>query len=244
MRYLRRSWGKSEGKTGKEVSISTPGGIIWKIDRNATHDGPGIRTVVYLKGCPLRCKWCSNPEGQSPSPVLIFHGGKCNDCGFCVDACPRSALSTLKPTKIRIDRWKCDTCGESVSVCPTEALQIWGKRYPVPEIIELLERDRMIHKRSGGGLTCTGGEPLYQADFLLELLEVCRRRGIHTVVETSACSDTSILRAVAERVDWLFIDLKSIDRDRHRQLTGRDNTLILKNTRVASNILKERKNEI
>jgi pyruvate formate lyase activating enzyme len=129
-------------------------------------------------------------------------------------------------------------------VCPPEALTVWGRRYSAPEIVALLERDRMIHKRSGGGLTCTGGEPLYQGAFLLELLETCGRRGIHTAVETSACANASTLGAVAERVDWLFIDLKHMDRDRHREFTGRDNALILSNARLASRILQKRKKEL
>ncbi len=221
-------------------TLSSPQGIIWKIDRNATHDGPGFRTALYFKGCPLKCKWCSNPEGQRADPLLIFHQSKCNDCGLCMGACPYQALERQRPGKINVSRSKCDVCGDCVSKCPTEALQIWGKSYTVPEVLQVLEKDRMIHRRSGGGLSCTGGDPLDQGAFLLELLEQCRRRGIHTVVETSAYGDEELLQRMLQFVDWLFIDIKYMDPQRHLRLTGKTNDLILRNTRLASSVLQDR----
>ncbi|MFC1990578.1 glycyl-radical enzyme activating protein [Chloroflexota bacterium] len=225
----------------EDTDSATKKGTIWKIDRNATHDGPGIRTLLYFKSCPLRCHWCSNPEGQLADPVLIFQPAKCNNCGLCIDACPRQALTLPKPARVRIDRSKCDVyCGECVPACPTVALQIWGQRYSVPEVVELLERDRLIHRKSGGGLSCTGGEPLAQGEFLLGLLDQCRRQGIHTSVETSAYADKVLFKAMLQLVEWLFIDLKHMNPQKHLELTGKSNDIILRNTRLASTILQTR----
>jgi len=131
-------------------------------------------------------------------------------------------------------------CEDCVSVCPTEALQIWGQTYSVNEVAELLERDRMIHRKSGGGLTCTGGDPLDQGEFLLELLEQCRRCGVHTAIETSAYTDETVFRAMLQLVDWLFIDLKIMNPKKHLELTSKSNDLILSNTRMAASILQSR----
>ena len=219
---------------------SSPQGIIWKIDRNATHDGPGIRTTFYFKGCPLRCKWCSNPEGQLADPVLIFHQSKCNDCGLCIEACPVHALERQRPTEINIHRSKCDLCGDCVNACLTEALQIWGRSYTVPDLLQLLDKDRMIYRRSGGGVTCTGGEPLEQGEFLLELLELCQRQGIHTAVETSAYANEDLFQRMLQLVDLLLVDIKHLDPQRHLELTGKNNDLILANSRLASGVLQAR----
>jgi pyruvate formate lyase activating enzyme len=215
-------------------------GILWKTDRNATHDGPGIRTALYFKGCPLKCKWCSNPEGQIADPILIFQKSKCTDCEICIEVCPVHALERQGLSEIRIHRSRCDLCGDCVSKCPTEALQIWGQSYTVPEVLQLLEKDRMIHRRSGGGVTCTGGDPLDQEAFLLELLEQCRRQGIHTAVETSAYANEELFKRVLQLVDLLFIDIKHMDPQRHLELTGRDNALILAHCRLASTALQAR----
>ena len=218
-------------------------GIIWKIDRFAQHDGPGIRTALYFKGCTLKCLWCSNPEGQTTELSLVLTKTKCNGCGRCVKACASQAIELLQSTDrvmIQVDRSKCTLCGSCVSVCPPDALQIWGRSYSVSEVLAILEKDRMVHKRSGGGLTCTGGEPMYQAEFLQELLEECRNRSIHTAIETSAYVDEDVFQAVLQLVDWLFIDLKNLDNNRHQMLTGKSNALILSNTRLASSILQSR----
>ena len=223
---------------------SSSQGIIWKIDRNATHDGPGFRTALYFKGCPLKCKWCCNPEGQSASPILIFQQSKCNDCGLCIGACPVVALERRGPAKIDIYRSRCNGCGDCLTVCPTEALQNWGRSYTVEEVLQLLEKDRVIHRRSGGGVTCTGGEPLEQGEFLLELLKQCRHWGIHTAVETSAYADEGLFRELLQLVDWLFIDIKHIKPQSHLELTGESNERILCNARLASTVLKNRGKEL
>jgi pyruvate formate lyase activating enzyme len=215
-------------------------GIIWKVDRNAIHDGPGIRTLAYFKGCPLRCLWCHNPEGQIGGPVLVFQRMKCNGCGLCIEACPTRALELRSPVNVIIDRSKCDVCGACVSICPTEALQIWGQSYTVQDLIEILEKDRMIHRKSAGGLTCTGGEPLEQGEFLLEILEECQKRGIHTAVETSAYADEKLFLRMLKKVGWLFIDLKHMNTKKNLELTGKNNDIILNNTRIASSTLQAR----
>ncbi len=220
-------------------------GIIWKIDRFATHDGPGIRTLLYFKGCSLRCKWCSNPEGQTSEPDLVFLQMTCTGCGLCVEGCSIQALELgrgVSGTKfnVNINRLRCNLCGVCASACPTNALQIWGKRYSVPDLLEIIERDRLIHKRSGGGLSCTGGEPLCQAEFLRVLLEECHRRGIHTAVETCAYVDEEPFKAILQVVDWLFIDLKHMDTKMHQTYVGKSNDLILRNIRLASSTLHDR----
>jgi pyruvate formate lyase activating enzyme len=219
---------------------------VWKIDRFALNDGPGIRTLIYCKGCPLRCTWCSNPEGQEPEPNLVFVQKKCIGCGFCVDSCPNRALqlrtsSTADEYEVQIDRANCNMCGDCVSVCSPKALEIWGRFYSMHELLEIIEKDRQVYRESGGGITLTGGEPLYQWKDVRELLQVCHQRGIHTAVETCAYSNKEHFEQMLHQVDWLFIDLKHMDSDTHLKLTGKRNDLILRNTRLASNVLKQRR---
>ena len=217
----------------------------WKIDYSAVHDGPGVRTSVYFKGCPLRCIWCSNPEGQRSEPNLVFMQSGCIDCGLCVEKCPTKALElqrdseTQKP-KLQVNRIKCNLCGECISACSPKALQIWGKYYPIPELLKIVEENRPIYRKSGGGITLTGGEPLYQWESTLELLEQCRKRGIHTVVETSAYGSEEAFDRILGEVDLLFIDLKHMDPEEHLRLTGKGNDLILQNLKRASSVLNKR----
>lgn len=176
----------------------------WKIDYSAIHDGPGIRTSVYVKGCPLRCLWCSNPEGQTSEPHLVFIQSRCIDCGRCVGKCPAKAIDLQKDCEtgnlnLQLNKIKCNLCRECISVCAPKALEIWGTDYPIPELLEIVEKNRPIFRRSGGGITLTGGEPLQQWESVLELLKHCRKRGIHTVVETSAFGDEKVFERILGR---------------------------------------------
>lgn len=211
---------------------------IWKIDRFAIHDGPGIRTNIYFKGCPLRCWWCSNPEGQHREDELGFSVNKCTGCGLCFNICPQGAIEP-QGGHPAVDFTKCNLCGQCVAVCPAAALYIYGGCYTLAQIMDIVERDRYIYRRSGGGITCTGGEPLMQTKFVQSLLAKCREVGIHTVVDTCGCVSWSRFRETLTNIDWLFFDLKNIDSRRHKKLTGRDNAMILDNLRTASAVLGE-----
>jgi glycyl-radical enzyme activating protein len=211
---------------------------IWKIDRFATHDGPGIRTNIYFKGCQLRCLWCSNPEGQAQEDQLGFLVNKCTGCGLCFDVCPKGAIS-VADGKPRVDFGVCDLCGRCVDACAPGALFVYGGRYTVSRLMDVVERDRHIYRRSGGGITLTGGEPLLQPEFVQELLAACHDVGIHTVVETCGCVGSRAFRDSLNNIDWLFFDLKHIGAEKHRQLTGRSNATILKNLRMASSTLAQ-----
>ena len=239
---------RSSFETDVNISI-TPGssgekqGILWKEDHFAQHDGPGIRTSLYFKGCPLRCLWCNNPEGQTPEPSLVLARTSCNGCGQCLKVCTTEALNLLQNgdrTAIQIYKSKCNSCGACASSCSTGALQVLGRSYTVSDVLALLEKNRLAYKKSGGGLTCTGGEPTYQVDFLIDLLAECRRRNIHTAVETSGYVDRKVFQAVLQLVDWLFIDLKHLDNKKHQMLTGKSNVGILSNARLASSVLQSR----
>lgn len=220
---------------------------VWKIDYAAVHDGPGIRTSVYLKGCPLRCLWCSNPEGQSEAPNLIFTHARCIDCGLCQEACPHKAIVFYEDSGTRkpeVNRGACDLCGNCVSVCSPRALEIWGKAYVIPELLEIVEKNRAIYRKSGGGITLTGGDPIHQPESIFDLLDQCRRRGIHTAMETCAYGNSETFERILERIDWLFIDLKHMDPDDHLRLTGKKNDLILENVKRASSVLTERNRDL
>ncbi len=212
--------------------------MIWKVDRFATHDGPGIRTNLYFKGCPLRCLWCSNPEGQREGQELAFSEVKCTGCGRCYDACPAGALR-LESGRASVDYGKCTHCGQCLSACLPGALYMYERSHTMPQAMDIVRRDRHIYRRSGGGITCTGGEPFLQVESLMLLLAACRRLGIHTAVESCGYVDPTRFRETLAYVDWLFVDLKHLDGDRHRKLTGRDNAITLNNLRVASAIFAE-----
>ncbi len=220
------------------VETSTEG-VIWKIDRFATHDGPGIRTNIYFKGCPLQCLWCSNPEGQHRAVELGFSSARCIGCDLCYDACLQRAI---KPDNglASVDFTECNHCGKCVPLCSAGALYMYGNSFNIPQLMDIIERDRHIYRRSGGGITCTGGEPLLQAKFVTGLLAACREAGIHTAVETCGQVSSADFREALANIDWLFFDLKHIDSSRHRQLTGQDNTLILENLRLASSYFNEK----
>ena len=202
-------------------------GLVFNIAHFSLHDGPGIRTTVFLKGCPLRCWWCHNPESQSTRPEISYFPERCYRCGDCVKACPHGALQL--DSDVHVDATRCERCGTCVDTCLADARQIAGRWMSVAEVLRQVDRDRVFHDESGGGVTLSGGEPLQQPDFAEALLRQCRTRGIHTAVDTCGYIPTSVLERVAEFVDLFLFDVKLMDSTRHKEYTGVTNESILKN---------------
>ncbi|UCC71982.1 MAG: glycyl-radical enzyme activating protein [Gemmatimonadota bacterium] len=194
-------------------------GTIFDIKKFAIHDGPGVRTTVFFKGCPLGCWLCHNPESQSFEPELMVRDGRCNRCGDCIEACAQGAVSLNEKT-VHIDRNRCDLCGACADVCLAEAIEVAGREMTVAEVMHEIEKDVVYYDESGGGVTFSGGEPLSQAEFLLELLRSCKRCGIRTALDTCAHADSGVFRKVAVYVDLFLFDLKIMDDQRHREFTG------------------------
>ena len=205
--------------------------LVFDIKRYAIHDGPGIRIVVFLKGCNLNCAWCHNPEGISATQERMYAPARCIGCGTCVEACPNRAL-TLTSEGIVTDTMLCRMCGKCAEVCPTKAIEMSGNPMTVDAIMAEIEKERIFLEQSGGGATFSGGEPLLHHEFLIQLLDECRAHGIHTAVDTAGFVNTSILLDVAKRTDLFLFDLKMMDSDRHRRWTGVPNEKILENIRV------------
>jgi pyruvate formate lyase activating enzyme len=210
-------------------------GTVFDIRRYSIHDGPGIRTAVFFKGCPLECHWCHNPEGRSYQPELIFRPARCILCDDCLKVCPHEAVSRTGDA-ILIDRTRCKVNGECAAVCNAEALQVVGRVMTVQQVLVELERDNVFYDQSGGGITFSGGEPLAQPGFLLELLIACRTRSLHTAVDTTGFTSWKILDGIRQNVDLFLYDLKLMDDARHRRWTGVSNTTILANLRRLSEI--------
>lgn len=211
-------------------------GVIFNIQRYAIHDGSGVRTLVFMKGCPLRCRWCSNPEGQNELPEIGFMESRCvgaATCGApCVAACPGQAVSLSTEGKPIIDRARCTRSGNCSRACYYGALQVIGRRMTVADVLAEIEKDRPFYRRSGGGVTIGGGEPLLQAQFVTRLLEKCRQRYLHTAIESSAFGSPQHLQQMLAHVDLAYFDLKHMDSEQHRKLTGVGNELILHNLKA------------
>jgi len=205
-------------------------GILFDFKKFSLHDGPGIRTTVFLKGCPLRCAWCHNPESISPAVELHYWPERCILCGECVEACPEKALSLTDHTLLK-DRARCARCGRCAAACPAEAWQQIGREMSLAEVMAEIEKDLPFYDESGGGVTFSGGEPLLQPDFLAEALRACKAIGLHTAVDTSGHTGWKNLARVLPDADLFLYDLKLIDGARHRQFTGVPNDMILKNLR-------------
>ncbi len=203
-------------------------GVFADIKPFAVHDGPGIRTTLFLKGCPLRCVWCHNPETIRREPELAFFPSKCRSCGKCAEVCSRHRFESGIHT---VDRSTCTACGKCVKSCPADALRIYGERISVPEAFRLLTADRMFFETSGGGSTLSGGEPLLQPEFCEELLRQLRSEGIHTAVDTCGCVPWRNIERVLPWTNLFLFDLKAVDPDVHRKCTGADNRMILENLR-------------
>ncbi len=212
-----------------ERSSKTPSGWVFDLKRYSIHDGPGIRTTVFLKGCALRCQWCHNPESIAPGPELMHWPGRCSRCHACVRACPRGAISADAAGAIAIDRSKCDLCGLCAEACLTDAMQIVGRRMSVDDVMAEVERDRLFYEQSGGGVTLSGGDPLVQAGFAEAILDACRSRGLSTALDTAGWSPNGALERLARKAGLVLFDLKCIDETRHQELTGVSSAPILAN---------------
>lgn len=208
-------------------------GTIFDLKRYAIHDGPGIRTTVFLKGCLLNCPWCHNPEGKNEKPEFMWWAEKCIGCRDCQDACTKEAISFSKDSLL-LDRAKCDLCSACTDSCPSEALKLIGEEITVAQVLKVVEKDRAFYDQSGGGVTLSGGEPLLQPDFAYSLLKACKGRGIHTAVDTCGHVDSKVLMGISEHVDLFLYDLKLIDEEKHQKFTGVSNKLILENLKRLS----------
>jgi pyruvate formate lyase activating enzyme len=206
-------------------------GTVFRIERFAIHDGPGIRTTVFMKGCPLECVWCHSPESQSPTPEFMPRADRCVRCGACRAACPHDAIRVLDLASAAMPA-ECDRCGACAQACPSLARELVGRGFSVEEVVDIIEKDRIFYDQSGGGVTYSGGEPLMQPEFLFEVIRRCRDRRIHTAIDTSGFGDPSALLRVAAHADLMLFDLKIIDDRRHQAFTGVSNRLILDNLRT------------
>ena len=217
--------------SGNVVSTGISG-TIFNIQKFSVHDGPGIRTTVFMKGCPLRCQWCSNAESMSPNPEPGLIRERCNQCGECVAICPEGAVHM--ENGVMIDRERCTACGACVDVCPTDAITIYGKTITVEEALKEVLKDKIFYSGSSGGVTVSGGEALRQADFVRELFRRCKEEGIHTCLDTCGYAAEENLRAVLPFTDFILYDLKLMNEALHKHFTGVDNTLIKKNAEIAA----------
>jgi pyruvate formate lyase activating enzyme len=215
-----------ETQFAKDVSST---GMVTKIQRLAIHDGPGIRTLVFLKGCPLRCLWCSSPETQSNEPEILFSPERCIGCGECLKACVPKALGNSAGGRRTFDRSRCTLCGACLEVCYAEALQAIGRPMTISEVLAEVERDRTFYQYSDGGVTVSGGEPLQQPEFTRGLLAACKGVGLSTALETSGYQSWEFFDPVLPHLDLLLFDLKHMDPERHHRITGVSNELILAN---------------
>ncbi|MBW2513670.1 MAG: glycyl-radical enzyme activating protein [Deltaproteobacteria bacterium] len=216
-------------------SIQKQTGIVFNIQKYSVHDGPGIRTVVFLSGCPLRCRWCSNPESQKKDPQLAYNRNKCltfDQCIRCMEVCAAGAIKKGIDNRVDIDREICTTCMLCADVCPPQALKVYGEEKSVAEVVNTVEQDGAFYSRSGGGMTLSGGEPMHQAQFAMAILKEARHRRINTAMETCGYCSTKDLINAGEYLNYLLYDIKVMDNEKHKEVTGVSNERILKNLKA------------
>ena len=221
------------------LNISAP---VFDIQTYSIHDGPGIRVTVYVKGCPLRCQWCHNPESNLPYPQLMTYRSKCTGCGKCIPVCPAQAI-TVRLGEDRAyavtDREKCTNCGVCVSACPTESREISGRNRTVGEVVAEVRKDKIFMDASGGGMTLSGGECMMYPDFSAALLYACRQEGIHTAIESCSFASRETVNRIVTQADLCLLDIKHMDSAKHKELTGVPNEQILDNIRYIYHELKK-----
>ncbi len=215
----------AELSAGKELN-----GVIFNIQRYSIHDGPGVRTTVFLKGCPLSCFWCQNPESQAMKPEVLFDKNRCTSCGQCIIACS-SGANWLAGDGVKIDRDKCTGCGKCIEGCPNEARKLTGRYATVGEVMEEILKDRRFYENSGGGITLSGGEPTLQSEFALQLLQRCKEGGLHTALDTCGYVPWQTMQKLLEYTDLVLYDIKCLDATKHSKATGKPNDLIIANAK-------------
>lgn len=215
---------------------TTSSGCISNIERYTLHDGPGIRTTVFLKGCPLRCLWCSNPETQEGHPQLAFFEERCNGCLRCIEQCPQNAISINQNSiKAELDFNKCNHCGECVGACSMDALVMIGKWVSTEEVANLVVRDKIFYQHSNGGVTLSGGDPLWQPEFAGEILRLCKENQIHTAIQSCGYGTKEQIDHIIPFLDLAIIDIKHSDSSAHHEQTGEGNEIILENIKYIDN---------
>lgn len=222
----------NENKELKNMSETK--GLIFNIQRFSLHDGPGIRTTIFLKGCPLKCLWCHNPEGINQSKELLYKSFSCMHCGRCIEICPNSVFS-LTENQLFINRNDCDLCGICIEKCPTKSIEICGIPISVSELINEVMTDKEFYLSSKGGITISGGEPMMQFTFLKQLIIELKKYNIHVCLDTSGYAKRDKFREILDLIDMVLFDVKILDNERHKRLTGVSNELILNNMKECLN---------
>lgn len=215
------------------MGCKEPVGLVYGLQRFAIHDGPGIRTLVYMKGCPLECLWCSSPHTQKMGLEILHNEVNCKRCGRCIEACQLGLITRSEEVGIDIDRALCTNCGDCVEACPNQALELLGRYMTVDELFREVDKDSPFYRRSNGGVTVGGGEPAMQHEFVTAFLKKCKQHYIHTAIETCGYTKTEIFEKLLEHLDLVYIDVKHMDPRVHKEITGVSNELILENVKRA-----------